>query len=78
MIPSINSHVYFRYDSKQTVMITFNPTKKEIKLNMKRYYERVNSFKSQSALDVISGTTVSFVSGEMILPPMSVQVMVLQ
>ena len=76
--PMEGEFVYFRYDNKQTVMMTFNPTKKEIKLNMKRYYERINARKFSSALDIIAGTKVSFESGEMILPPMSVQVLVLQ
>lgn len=76
--PMEGEFIYFRYDNKQTVMVAFNPTKKEIKINMNRYYERVNNFKSHSALDVISGTTITFESGEMKLPPMSVQVMVLQ
>ncbi len=75
--PQEGEYVYFRYDTKQTVMIVMNPTKKEIKLNLNRYYERIKSKKYRSGVDIVTGAIEFFDNEEMVLKPMSVEALVL-
>ena len=48
-------YVYFRYDSKQTIMTILNTSKKEEKVEIKYYYERTNGFSKMK--NIITGET---------------------
>lgn len=56
-IPQWGIYVYFRYDTKQTVMVVYNSTEKEVTANTDRYNERMNGY--HSATNVITGEHVS-------------------
>ncbi|MEO8820432.1 MAG: glycoside hydrolase family 13 protein [Ginsengibacter sp.] len=49
-------YVYFRYDSKQTIMTILNTSKKEEKVDVKYYYERTNGFTKMK--NIITGETL--------------------
>lgn len=42
--PEKGEYVFFRYDSKQTIMTVFNSAKEEITINVQNYSERTNGF----------------------------------
>jgi len=56
-IPQSGIYVYFRYDTKQTVMVVYNSTEKEATTNTDRYDERMNGY--HSAINVITGEHIS-------------------
>jgi glycosidase len=46
-------YVYFRYDSKQTVMCVMNTDEKEKEIDLQKYAERTDGF--SSAIDILNG-----------------------
>lgn len=50
--PEDGVYVYFRYDSKQTIMVVMNTSKEEKKVVIDKYNERTNGFKNYT--DVIT------------------------
>ncbi len=75
--PFEGEYVYFRYDSNQSVMVVMNPTNKEIKLDLNRYYEQIKSKNVRSGIDIVTGTIAYFDKEELILKPKSVAALVL-
>src|SRR5579871_365739 len=57
-IPVEGVYTYFRYDSKQTVMIVMNTSDKETTVMLNRYPERTNGFSKMK--NVITGNSSSF------------------
>jgi glycosidase len=57
-IPKDGLYIYFRYDSKQTVMVVTNSSDKPVKPDWNTYSERTKGF--TKIKDVISGNTISF------------------
>ena len=57
-VPQDGLYVYFRYDGKQTVMVVSNTGSKSIKLDWKRFEQRVNGF--SKLRNVITGAERSF------------------
>ena len=53
-IPENGVYVYFRYDSKQTIMCVMNTNETQSTINLTRFAERVKDF--TKALDVATGT----------------------
>jgi glycosidase len=45
-VPEDGVYVYFRYDSKQTIMVVMNTAKEEKKVSISKYAERTNGFNS--------------------------------
>ena len=43
-VPEDGVYVYFRYDTKQTVMCVMNTNEKEVTLNTARFVERIQNF----------------------------------
>ncbi|RYY55250.1 MAG: alpha-amylase [Chitinophagaceae bacterium] len=56
-VPENGLYVYFRYDSKQTVMVISNTGSSAVKPDWKRFSERMDGFRS--ARDAQSGKTIS-------------------
>lgn len=52
-VPENGVYVYFRYDSKQTVMCIMNPENREADLLLNRFEERIKGFKSGK--DIFTG-----------------------
>ncbi len=57
-IPKNGLYIYFRYDSRQTIMIVTNSSDKPVKPGWNTYAERTKGF--TKIKDVISGNTISF------------------
>lgn len=57
-LPKDGMYIYFRYDTKQTVMVISNTGDKLIKPDWKHYAERINGFRQLK--DVITGTIKPF------------------
>ncbi|MGN6530913.1 MAG: cyclomaltodextrinase C-terminal domain-containing protein, partial [Ginsengibacter sp.] len=51
--PSKGEYVFFRYDSKQTIMTVMNTAKEKLTIEMKNYSERTNGFSKMK--NVITG-----------------------
>lgn len=56
-LPQDGTYVYFRYDSRKTVMVATNTSDKEISLDMARFAERMSGF--TSARNILTDATVS-------------------
>ncbi|NGP87035.1 glycoside hydrolase family 13 protein [Fodinibius halophilus] len=50
-------YIYFRYNEQKTVMVIFNKNEKEMKIDTKRFYERLDGYRQGK--DVITGNTYS-------------------
>ena len=68
-IPEDGLYVYFRYDNNQTVMCVMNTDTKSRNVNLSKYGERTNLFKSGK--DIITG---NIIGSEFSIPSMSMQV----
>ncbi len=75
--PQEGEYIYFRYDKKQTIMVLLNPSAKEIKLDLNRYYEQIKNKKYRSGVDILNGSITFFDGDEIILKPMSSQILLL-
>ena len=51
--PEKGEYVFFRYDSKQTIMTALNTAKEKLTINVKKYSERLNGFTKMK--NVITG-----------------------
>ncbi|MGC4023528.1 MAG: alpha-amylase family glycosyl hydrolase [Cyclobacteriaceae bacterium] len=74
-IPTNNIYVYFRYDSKQNVMIVLNANTKEMKLSTDRYSEIMSG--KTKAKNVMTGEVLNSLS-EITLPTMSAVILELE
>lgn len=61
-IPKEGLYIYFRYDSKQTVMVINNTGDKSLKPDWKRYSERITGFSKMK--DIQSGKIISITDYE--------------
>jgi glycosidase len=68
-IPEDGLYVYFRYDNNQTVMCVMNTDSKARNVNLSKYGERTNLFRSGK--DIITG---NIIGSEFSIPSMSMQV----
>ena len=68
-IPEDGLYVYFRYDNNQTVMCVMNTDTKARNVNLSKYGERTNLFKSGK--DIVTG---NIIGSEFSIPSMSMQV----
>ena len=68
-IPEDGLYVYFRYDNNQTVMCVMNTDTKARNVNLSKYGERTNLFRSGK--DIITG---NIIGSEFSIPSMSMQV----
>ncbi|HEY6505280.1 MAG TPA: alpha-amylase family glycosyl hydrolase [Chitinophagaceae bacterium] len=66
-VPVDGVYTFFRYDTKQTVMVVVNTSNKAAKPNWESYAERTKGF--TTTRDVVSGRTILF--HELELPPKS-------
>jgi glycosidase len=55
-VPDDGLYVYFRYDSKQTIMCVMNTSDKNKEVEFSKFSERTNGFKSGK--NIVSGVTV--------------------
>ena len=51
--PAKGEYVFFRYDSKQTIMTVLNTAKEKLTIDIKKYSERTNGFTKMK--NVITG-----------------------
>ena len=56
-VPDDGLYVYFRYDSKQTVMCTMNTNNKEKEIDFSNYIERTKGF--TGAINIVSGAKLT-------------------
>ncbi len=56
-VPYDGLYVYFRYDTKQTIMCVMNTSEKEQTVKIDKYEERTKGF--NKATDILSGNTIS-------------------
>jgi glycosidase len=59
-VPDDWVYTYFRYDSKQTVMVVMNTSKDERTVDPKKFTERTNGF--SSAKNIVSGNAMNLSS----------------
>ena len=74
-IPENNVYTYFRYNSKETVMVLINNSNETRKINTHRFKENIREFKTGK--DVISELTFD-VTNEIIIEPKSVLILELK
>jgi neopullulanase len=74
-VPEDGVYVYFRYDNNQTVMCIMNTNEREMPLDGARFVERTGTF--QLGKDVVNGNLLD-IRNTMVLPPKTLQVLVLQ
>jgi glycosidase len=77
-VPQEGEYIYFRYNEKQSIMILLNPVSKEIRVDTKRYCERIENNNYKSGINILTGEKESFDDGEIILKPNSVMILELQ
>jgi glycosidase len=58
-VPDDGVFVYFRYDTRQTVMVIMNQNDKEMELNTARFAERINGF--TRTRNVVDGRTEAII-----------------
>jgi glycosidase len=70
--PENGVYVYFRYDDSDTVMVVINKNEEQTELGLERFAERIDGI--TRARDVLNGQDFEL-SGKMVLPARSVQVL---
>lgn len=74
-IPEDNTYVYFRYDSKESVMVLFNNSNETKAINTNRFAENILNYKTSK--DVITGKEID-VANKITLEPKSVLILELK
>ena len=74
-IPEDNTYVYFRYDSKESVMVLFNNSNETKAINTNRFAENIVNYKTGK--DVITGKEIDL-ANEITLEPKSVLILELK
>ncbi len=70
--PIGDTFVYFRYDEDDTVMVVFNRSDETQRLELDRFYERINS--KDTATDIMNGKQF-MLDDVLVLEPMSVHIL---
>jgi glycosidase len=68
-VPNDDVYVYFRYDDVHCVMVVLNSSKDNKKLDISKYAERMNGYKS--GMDIVSGTAIKDLTAMSIAPKSS-------
>jgi hypothetical protein len=71
-VPRDGAYVYFRHDTRDSVMVAFNKNEAAVSLPLARFAERLTGF--SGARDVIRGDKLDL-SEALLLPPRSVRVL---